>query len=432
MISFARMSAVKAGRELWIPRTEADRAAVQKELSHVLASPHFANSKRYPTFLRYVVERSLAGHAQQLKERTIGFEVFNRPADYDTNADTVVRFTAGEVRKRLALYYHEHDGSEVQILLPIGSYAPEFLHREAEAGDAQRSLAPLPIAEPAAEAPPIEQRPAQDLLEPVLLPARGPEAAQKSKRHYLVPLALFLLFCAAVSALALYLHRASSASSDVDQYWAPLFAEKNNILLGSGGTVLMPQRYPGPTTADRSTEYPFVSMQIVTAIVHITGILDRHGAQYEIRSSPFLTLTDLRERPTVLVGGYNNEWTMRLTSPLRFYFAPDEGAEAILDREHPQVSWHRDGSLPYARADDYALVARFRDPTTDSMIYIVAGIGRNGTEAAAQLVTNPRFLSTLKQQTGQAWNSGNIEAVIKTHVIEGRTGAPSIVAVHTW
>jgi hypothetical protein len=172
-------------------------------------------------------------------------------------------------------------------------------------------------------------------------------------------------------------------------------------------------------------------MQMVTAIVRVTAIFERRGIPYEIRSAPFLTLTDLRERPTVLVGAYNNQWTMRLTSSLRFYFKPGS-AEAILDHEHPEITWQRDPALPYSSADDYALISRFRDPTTDSMIYIVAGIGRNGTEAAAQFVTNPRFLDLLKQQVGPDWMRKNVEVVIKTHVIDGRTGAPSIVAVHSW
>ena len=115
-------------REVWWPRTDAERDAVAAELRSILASPHFSNSKRYPAFLRYVVEAALAGKADLLKERTIGVEVFDRPASYDTSADTVVRYTAGEVRKRLAIYYHDLGGDPpVQIVLPPGSYIPQFL-----------------------------------------------------------------------------------------------------------------------------------------------------------------------------------------------------------------------------------------------------------------------------------------------------------------
>src|ERR1700733_6205835 len=113
----------------WHPQTQQERDAVLRELQNVLASPHFSNSKRYPALLKYIVENTLAGKSDLLKERTLGVEVFDRPATYDTNADTVVRYTAGEVRKRLLLFYHEEGrNSSIRISLPAGSYVPVFLH----------------------------------------------------------------------------------------------------------------------------------------------------------------------------------------------------------------------------------------------------------------------------------------------------------------
>src|SRR5438270_4612845 len=104
------MNKVSSTREAWHPTTRHEREAVVAELQAVLASPHFCNSKRYPALLRYIVEKALAGQADSLKERTIGVEVFDRSPSYDTNADTVVRYTTGEVRRRLSLYYHELEG----------------------------------------------------------------------------------------------------------------------------------------------------------------------------------------------------------------------------------------------------------------------------------------------------------------------------------
>src|SRR4051812_37473883 len=107
-----------------------EREAIQEQLERMLASPLFRNSKRYPCFLRFVVEHSLTGDREHLKERTLGVRVFGREPDYDTNDDPVVRLTAGEVRKRIAQYYHEpsHE-SELRIDLPSGSYIAEF-HRQ--------------------------------------------------------------------------------------------------------------------------------------------------------------------------------------------------------------------------------------------------------------------------------------------------------------
>src|SRR3954449_10549675 len=121
--------------ESWIreatPATDSksvvDSKAVLGQLDRMLKSRHFRNSRRYPAFLSHIVRRTLAGDLDSLKERILGIEVFKRAHDYDTGADPVVRITAGEVRKRIALYYHdEGTEQELRIELPPGSYVPVF------------------------------------------------------------------------------------------------------------------------------------------------------------------------------------------------------------------------------------------------------------------------------------------------------------------
>src|SRR5262249_18342558 len=112
-----------------LPDTEIEREAIREQLQRILAHPLFSHSKRYPLLLRWVVEKALDGRGGQLKEGTLGGEVFGRDPDYDTNTDPVVRITAGEIRKRIAQYYHEPGReSELRIDLPCGTYVPEF-HR---------------------------------------------------------------------------------------------------------------------------------------------------------------------------------------------------------------------------------------------------------------------------------------------------------------
>src|SRR5690242_1125307 len=87
--------------------TEERRGLFATHLEQILASSAFRNSKRYAAVLRYVIERTLEGNTDRLKERTIGVDVFGRAADYDTAADHVVRSAMAEVRKRLAQYYQD-------------------------------------------------------------------------------------------------------------------------------------------------------------------------------------------------------------------------------------------------------------------------------------------------------------------------------------
>ncbi len=103
------------------------QAAVRAELEAMLVTPIFVQSGRCKRFLNYIVEQTLSGHAGQLKERTIGIDVFERANDYDTGDDSIVRVTANEVRKRIGQFYQESPKPHlVQIDLPRGSYVPEF------------------------------------------------------------------------------------------------------------------------------------------------------------------------------------------------------------------------------------------------------------------------------------------------------------------
>src|SRR5579871_1714434 len=117
--------------------------AVREALSRVLASHEFRTSKRSQDFLRYIVEHTLNGQAEFLKERTIGIEVFGRSTNYDPSEDATVRVKASEVRKRLGLYYAEEGSQDrVRIELPLGTYVPEF--RALEVAPAAPEPAPPP------------------------------------------------------------------------------------------------------------------------------------------------------------------------------------------------------------------------------------------------------------------------------------------------
>src|ERR1017187_7834291 len=103
------------------------KEAVLEQLARIRSSRPFRTSKRCLSLLEYVVEQALDGHLERLKERSVGAQVFGRDPGYDTGQDPIVRYTAGEVRKRLAQYYqepgHEH---ELRMDFPSGSYVPEF------------------------------------------------------------------------------------------------------------------------------------------------------------------------------------------------------------------------------------------------------------------------------------------------------------------
>ena len=425
------MSKVISPREAERPQALPERDAILKELHQVLASPHFCNSKRYPALLQYVVENTLAGRSDLLKERTLGVEVFDRPPAYDTNSDTVVRYTAGEVRKRLSLYYHEEGrNSRIRISLPAGSYVPEFVHVDDEV-DQPDAIGSAHVTR-SSDLTPLELE-----IPPALLPDGFAEVtdrhgqSEQSHRQWLRLWMLAGLLLIAIATLALWRITAGRSSTALDEFWAPISKDQKSVAICTGSVVFANNNFSGVTTAGKDIEYPFVSMQIASSISQLSMLLGRKGITVDLLSAASTPLTALREHPNVLLGGYNNQWTTRLIQPLRFHLAPS-ATPAIADSQSPQTQWTRDQSQPYSSADDYALVARFRDTTTDSWVVVLAGLGRNGTEAAAQFTASPHYMQLLKDQVGPSLSNKNLEVVLKVRVIDGKTGAPSIVAVHSW
>ena len=111
--------------------TSEDKQEVRQQMNRLLQTSHFSNSRRYPALFKFIVEETLEGRGQFLKERLLGVQVFGRPADYDTATDPIVRVTIAEIRKRIAQYYHEEAHElEMRIELTPGSYEPEFRPRK--------------------------------------------------------------------------------------------------------------------------------------------------------------------------------------------------------------------------------------------------------------------------------------------------------------
>ena len=99
----------------------------REELEHALASKTFANSPRLRRLLRYIVEKSLAGDRESLKEYSIGLDVFDQDASFDPKTDSIVRGTARQLRLKLDEYYRtEGETNRVRIAVPKGSYVAEF------------------------------------------------------------------------------------------------------------------------------------------------------------------------------------------------------------------------------------------------------------------------------------------------------------------
>ena len=404
---------------------EEDKFAVLAQLERLLATPYFSNSRRFPAFLRYIVRATLNGQAEMLKERTIGIEVFGKSADYDTAVEPIVRVTAGEVRKRIAQYYQDpgHE-RELRLSLPPGSYVPQFHF-------------------PGADAPPAEPELAEDAAQPgehpgVAAVAKHAPLASHRRRHWILAAAAMLLLIAAGAAFLIWRNSRTSAFAE---FWNPILSSPNPVLL----CVADQTQYTAISLRDAADPSHQVTLKDnltavviddLYAIVKIAGVLQSAGKHYSLRGENATSLLDLRNGPSIIIGAYDNAWTLRMLNPLRFHFAnnPEMTMFSIVDSaQHDKARWVLDRRQQVATNNyrDYAIVARFTDEITGEPMLIAAGIARGGTIAAGEFLTSPSLLEQVRERRPSA-NAKNVEVVLSTQIINGEPGTPSIEEVYYW
>lgn len=408
MVPILRRSPARSGR--------VEIAQIRAQVERVLNSSLFRSAHRCQVLLRHVADRALAGDTANLKERSLGVDVFGRAPDYDTNADPVVRATAGEVRKKLAQYYQdaEHTG-EIRIELNRGGYVPDF-HMPPEA------------------AVPTKNR------------------AQTVR----VMIAAFVAMALAVAGALLVIQWRKPA---LDRFWAPMLDAPGGVLV----SLAQPKVYNFRSDARQkeiegmiqgTSQAAFASSQElipmsqlvpmwdrylavgdVSCLLRLTSIFEKRGKTYRLLSETATSFSDLRERPSILIGAFDNAWTLRAVGEMRFTFYKDfQGLEMIHDRDHPEnTEWKLVNSWPqWNMPNDYAIVSRVFDVHTDRMVVIAAGITHFGTAGAGDFLSNPDYFAEAAARLPRDWQRKNLQIVLRVPVVQGVAGHPRVLATHVW
>ncbi len=413
------------------PITKAQRAAIVRELESILTSKVFRASKRSQQFLSYVVNQTLEGHADLLKERSLGVELFHRPPSYSTGEDGVVRVQAGEVRRRLEQFYHEQGGSSpVRIELPVGSYTPQIRWNR--------------------DATPMDH-----------------ETPHPAKNHRKLRLAtvtgLGLGVVLVLVVISARVHSAKPSRSALDQFWSPVFATSQPVLICVAKPIVYrpslnlyrtySKTHPNEFHAevdryDRAlpldpkemvawgdiVEFPGFGVAMGDAYVaaQLSALFARINKPSQVRIGSHYSFADLRNSPAVLVGAFNNRWTLQMTSNLRFVFAEEEGRLWIADRSSPGKVWSY-GLGPHGEvAEDYGVVTRLLDSKTGQALIAVAGIGQDGTQAAGEFISGPDYLRECLRTAPPDWQKKNLQVLVHTSVTESVAGPPRVVATYFW
>jgi len=383
----------------------AHSTSVRSALQRILQSQGFRSSRRSRDFLRYVVERTLDGQAESLKERSIGIDVFGRSAEYDPSDDATVRVKAGEVRKRLSMYYAtEGREDEIRIELPHGTYVPEFNRIEAPTQ-------------------PAEEKHTEEVVHP-----------RTGRRTWAAAVALGL--AVAIIAGAVW-WRTRPAGTVVTQFWAPVLRGSTPVLLSAAYVPVYgvdPKMAPERPT--RFEDFVLLTDQFVgggdlMGVTRIAGLLNSLHRPYRVSIGADVTFQDLRAAPTVLVGYSYTRWR-DISKELRYFIDAERRPRMVTDNGKP-TEW----SLPDLPGDrrtkeDYAIVTRVFHPDTQAMLVEVAGITQYGTEAAADLISTPEFLADGLQGAPKDWQNKNLQLVVHVKVISGTAASPKVVAKYFW
>lgn len=410
---------------------------IRAQLELLVRDESFRSSKRSVAFLKYVVEMTLNGSADQIKERTIGVEVFGRDPSYDTNLDHIVRTAATELRKRLASYYvDEKHRSEVRMGLVPGSYVPRFTLP----GQARNIGIDTEIETEQPESP-FETHAARIQIRPV--PVNGPKNPAASWMRSYVGAFTAVVFAAAAFSAYMWFHR----TNPEDLFWKPVLDTPGSVLLVVGDHPNGPPTVPDVNTngspvtpvpsSDSSQTVPFAD---TVTIAKVVGALEARNKQVLIRRGNESSFSDLRNGAVVLIGAFNNEWSLRLTRQLRFSLAMDPYQHLIYirDAKNPSSrSWSWATNQPRDPAtganspklEDFALISRIRDSETGHVVVVIGGLYTYGTETAGEFLTDPSLMQAIAREERLSGNEQNLQVVLGTTVTDGTPGPPRVVAV---
>jgi hypothetical protein len=383
--------------------------AIEEQLERILTHQLFKSSPRCQYLLRYIIEHSLRGNPEPLKERILGIEVFARRADYDTSTDHVVRAAAAEVRKKLAQYYQEpgHE-AELRIQIRTGSYTPEFKQP----------------AEMLVQAPP---EPPEEL--PVDVSAAPQPVPRKRRAALIGAAAVVCLLAVLLLFVSQWIHRKSSTGvqappqTQVERFWGPLLQAQGKIVI----CVAAPQTTAAGVGSQFALEHTF-------ALAHLTGFLGQQNRDFDLRASDFTSSADLDQGPSILIGefGEKKSWVLNSIERRRFYFGgtPGKGLVWIEDRKDPAArEWVVDNALPASsQKQDYVIVDRLADTGGGRPGLAVAGLSELGTIGGLNCLMDAKCVNMILTNAPKDWASMNIEAVLAVKTLNGNLAPQELVA----
>lgn len=367
---------------------------IQTELTHIVESRWFRESTQLRNLLSYVVEETLAGRPEGLKEYSLGREVFHRAPDYDPRNDAIVRVQASLLRKRLASYY-EHEGrdSDLRIELPRGGYHPVFQECEQKA---RPEILPGAIQE--------DVGPRTSLWRPFAIGLAG---------GLFVALAIFGLVWPreerpATPGPAVWGAFVESGAESIVSYGVPLFYAGAGVFIrdtsvNSPGdqSKLSLNRIEkllgGPV---REQEDIYTGIGDLVGTHEIVRWLEQRGVKARMANSHYLGHSDVQGKNLIVVSSSRFQTLLRemeLPSHFRFDDATSNGAYK-LDKPLAGEQSHYHPLTGAGVDTSYAVMSLWPSKDQGNRILYLSGITTWATQGAAQYALDPVRLGALQRR----------------------------------
>ena len=437
-----------------LPLEEAWRASLQEDphwalAQRVIAGPNFARSPLLTKFLLFVVAETLEGRGNEITEHQIGVHVFDRPADYRTLEDNIVRSYARQLRKRLAEHFADQGSSEpVRIDIPVGGYVPVFLPATEEVNKEETPGSPA-------------AGPSQ--IQPHALPAHHAEpvaAVQSKASRWALGAVLVVAYSAALIAITWYAARRSPApplpQEPAHVLWAELFngPENSYIVPSDAGfnlledishrPVLLAEYISGSyqglplsgvdahSASDLRSQQltPFVDLQIAAAFAHLT---EDDPQRVFIRFPRDLRLDDLKNANAVIIGSVgSNPWASIAESNANFRIVDRpgmNGAQIINLKPQPGEFATYSSHWNEPAHETFALIDFLPNLSGSGHLLVLEGLDVAGTQAAAEMLLYPSAIDPiLKQATRPDKSLRNFEVLLRSTSIESNATGTQVIA----
>ena len=444
-----------------IVESKQDIAALRQHVKAIIDGPAFRGSSRSGQFLQFVVDQSIAGHFDSLKERLIGVKLFGRSPSYDTGEDAIVRVTASDVRKRLLQHYGANGtASEFRITLPLGSYIPEIIRdKPADHGSLNSLGVPGDHSSHYAVDHPVSDAVRELAETPGVVP--GPQVVQEKRAARRIWFLAGALGMVAVAVTGWTLGRLSHADPRPFSPfpWSVLFnlSHPTNLITSDPNIVVIQQaagselslsdyanhKYipePNNLSADQARFFKTLfwgdnsAAAIDAPIAARIAELPHPNTAFNVRAARSIQFSDLKNDDNFIFLGSprSNPWFALFNDQLDFRFVFDKNTgQEIVANVHPQPNELREyipTAQGWATGRSFAVIAFVQNPDQNGHVLLLAGADGEGTEAAGKLVTDlPRLASVLKNCAGSP--SGTIQHFEILLQLNTMAGTPSNVSV---